>query len=214
MKMRYLILILIFILLINCDIGKPERTYIEPTFELYNPNFELDSISNIRIDGYYEIIERCGKYTIDGKNFYPNKPKYGFLHFFENGFCRVGIWNGVNKSLSDVEIQFQNGKGWVFDGLYQVNIDTIKIEYLYDVAIFNSSTYKKDELIGLIKENKIEFLEHSGAKYSYPINQSDSLTCSCIGRFKASNYENNWENELKHKIETNEIKTGHNTSYK
>ena len=217
--MRLLISFLIFGIIFSC--GQKEKTKGKPTelpefvleerkaeFQYYDAEFELDSTSKIRTDGYYEVTQIFGTYTTDLETYHTNKPKFGFVHFFNDGFCRVCSWNGIRKNPQDVEIAFEEGKGYVFNGMYKIVQDTVKIEYLYNPASPGAGqTDNRKTLIGVIKDNRINFISYGQTKYSYPNNPSDSLTSSCIGRFKLAEFDQSqWNNYLKENI-TKYIKT-------
>ena len=120
-NMRITLILLFFGLIISCkEKEKPTKLPIKLVqdekveMEYYNPEFKLDSKSELKTDGFYEVKEIFGTHTIDSKNYYTNKPKYGFVHFFDNGLCRIGLWNGIRKNSSDVKKDFEDGGAYVF----------------------------------------------------------------------------------------------------
>ncbi len=175
----------------------------KPEFEYYDAEFKLDSISNLRTNGYYEVTQIFGTYTTDLETYHTNKPKYGFVHFFKDGFCRVGSWNGIRKNPDDVKLAFKNDKGYVFNGMYKIELDTIRIEYLYNPASPGAGQRNnRNTLTGLIRENRIDFLYDGPTRFSFPTNQSDSLSSSCIGRFRKAEFnKSKWNNYLKDNID-------------
>ena len=175
----------------------------KPEFEYYDAEFELDTSLNLRTDGYYEVTQIFGTYTTDLKTYHTNKPKFGFVHFLKDGFCRVGSWNGIRKNPADVEKDFKEGKGYIFNGIYKIELDTIRIEYLYNpVSPGAGRRNNRNTLTGLIRDNRIDFLYEGRTQFSFPTNQSDSLTSSCIGRFRKSDFDNSqWNNYLKENID-------------
>ena len=208
---QILILLLIFTLVFSCKQKREDKPtkmpeFIiqdkKPEFEYYDAKFELDSSSNLLTDGYYEVTQIFGTYTTDLETYHTNKPKFGFVHFFKDGFCRVGSWNGIRKNSADVEKAFKKDKGYVFNGMYKIELDTIKIEYLYNPASPGAGQRNnRNTLIGLIRENRIDFLYDGRTRFSFPTNQSDSLTSSCIGRFRESDFDKSqWKNYLKENI--------------
>jgi hypothetical protein len=210
--MRTCFLILILGILASCNLEEKKISTKStdliteqkfPIFEFYNPDFVFDSTSNLRTDGYYEVKQIFGTYTTDMKTYHTNKPTYGFVHFFDDGFCRVCSWNGIRKNSAEIESAFQNDKGYIFNGIYQLQTDTVRIEYLYNPASPGAGqTNKRNTLLGLIKENRIDFLICGGIKYSFPQNPQDSLTSSCIGRFRKSEFDKStWSNYLKDNID-------------
>lgn len=197
-----IILILIFGIFFSCkENTKPNKTSDFLTkeqkieMEYYNPNFLLDSTSNLRTDGYYEIKEIFGTYTTDGTNFKTNKPKYGFLQFFEDGFCRVASWNGIYQNPTDVKKGFISGKGYIFYGLYQIESDTLQIEYLYNPASPGAGQSEhRSTLKGIIEPNRIVIKEDTNRIFSAPN--------SCVGTFiEMEIYNTNLKNYLKENIE-------------
>ncbi len=90
----------------------------------------------------------------------------------------------------------------MFNGIYKIESDTLKVEYLYNPASPGSGQKNnRNTFSGLIRENRINFILDGATKFSYPNNPSDSLTSSCIGRFKKAEFnESNWNNYLKKNI--------------
>ena len=150
----------------------------------YDDTFHFDPSLNLKVDGYYEIREMSGSYTTNGKDYYSNKPIYGFLQFFRDGFCKVGRWNGMFESSADIKKEMQNNNPHGYWGIYKIKGDTLYIEYLYTPASPGvDPSEERNTLVGLIKENKIIVTFFDNAKYSFPDIVEDSLTSSCIGKY-------------------------------
>jgi hypothetical protein len=169
----------------------------------YNPNFKLNSTTNLQTGGYYEIKQIFGTYTTDGTNFKVNRPKHGFLQFFKDGFCKVGYWNGIYENPVDVKNGFLDYKGYIFNGIYKIDSDTIKVEYLYNpISPGLGYSEHRNMLIATIKNNRLIITSDNYTVFSYPKNPADSLTSSCIGKFVSIDViENQHNNYLKENIE-------------
>ena len=165
--------------------------------EYYNPDFRIDSTSKLKTNGYYEVKE-YKTFDFEEKEDYYERPNYGFVHFFEDGFCRVGAWNGIHKYSVDVEKSFKEGKGHIFNGLYQIQSDTLRIEYLYNaVSPGAGQANSRHQLKAVVSEGKIIF----AGGYNYPYKHADTLTSRCVGTFIKAEYdENSWTNYLKENI--------------
>jgi hypothetical protein len=174
-----------------------QETEKKVIMEYYDSKFELEPTSRLRTDGYYEVRE-FKTYDFKEKEDYYERPNYGFVQFFKDGFCRVGAWNGIHKYSADVEKSFQEGTGYVFNGLYQVQSDTIRIEYLYNaISPGAGQANNRHQLLARILDEKIVFM----GGYIYPYKQADTLTSRCVGRFvKAEFDETKWTNHLKENI--------------
>lgn len=59
----------------------------------YKPDFTFDTNSRLKLNGYYQVREIFGSFTTNGKDYQTNKPTFGYLQFFPDGFCKVGWWN-------------------------------------------------------------------------------------------------------------------------
>ena len=173
----------------------------EVIMEYYNPKFKLDSTSNLRTDGYYEVKE-YKTFNTDETDEYYQRPNFGFVHFFDDGFCRVGLWNGMRKYSIDVKKDFETNEGYVLNGLYQITADTLKIEYLVNSKNpIPGHTQYRNTMSGLISNDKIIFIT-GRSNYIYPYKQADTLTSRCIGTFKVADYdESNLTNYLKENID-------------
>jgi len=176
-------------LLTSCNGGsthvpdKPEKPVEKIKMLYYNKAFTLDTTSNLRLDGYYQIRQIFGSYTTNGKD-HPNDPTYGYLQFFNDGFCKVGWWNGFFESPKEIKNEVQKNNAFGFWGIYKVNADTLYVEYLYNPSSPGVTPFEeRNTLVGLIKENEIIVKRHANIKFSYPEVEKDSLTSSCIGRF-------------------------------
>jgi len=164
-----------------------ETTDKEVIMEYYDPEFELEPSSNLRTNGYYEVKE-FKTYDFSEKEDYYERPNYGFVQFYKDGFCRVGAWNGIHKYSADVEKSFKDGKGYVFDGLYQIQSDTVRIEYLYNaVSPGAGQANSRHQLIARILDDKLIFM----GGYTYPYKNADTLTSRCVGRFVKAKYDEN-----------------------
>jgi hypothetical protein len=152
---------------------------------LYFDNaFSLDSSSQLRLDGYYLVRQIFGTFTTNGKDYRPHDPTYGYLQFFNDGFCKVGWWNGFFNSPSEIENHMLKNDAFGFWGIYKVHSDTLELEYLYNPSSPGVPPFEeRNTLVGLIKQNEIIITEHANIKYSFPKVPKDSLSSSCIGTF-------------------------------
>ena len=207
--MRLLFILLVSISFFSCKENK--RNTETPDFlkseekvvmEYYNPDFSLDPNTGLRTDGYYEVKE-FRTFDFEEKEDYYERPNYGFVQFSIDGFCRVGAWNGIHKYSAEVKKLFETGKGWIFNGLYQIKSDTLKIEYLYNaVSPGNGQANSRHTLTGLIANDKIIFIDTQISSYIYPNKHADTLTSRCVGTFIKAKYdEKTWTNYLKESID-------------
>jgi hypothetical protein len=150
----------------------------------YNPQFRPDTTSKLRLDGYYQIRQVFGSYTTNDKDYYPNKPTYGYIKFFSDGFCKVGWWNGFFQSPEEIRNQIAENKAFGFWGIYKTDKDTLQVEYLYNPASPGVQySEQKNTLTALIDNGQIIVTTHDNTKYSYPDNKEALATSSCIGTF-------------------------------
>ena len=201
-------IIILTYLLISCVGGSTQIVdkFEKPTEKVkmlyYDQAFTFDTTSKLRLDGYYQIRQIFGSYTTNDKDYYPNDPTFGYLHFFHDGFCKVGWWNGFFESPTEIKNEIANYKAFGFWGIYKLNGDTLQIEYLYNPASPGVNPFEaRNTLTALIKTNEIIVTIHDNIKYSFPEVEKDSLTSSCIGKFINVQTEyNKLDNYLKRNI--------------
>lgn len=196
--------------LISCNWDVPKSSAEKPQTEVsekvkllyYNPLFKLDTISKLRFDGYYQIRQVFGSYTTNDKDYYPNAPTYGYIQFFNDGFCKVGWWNGFFQSPEEIRNQIAENKAFGFWGIYKINKDTLLLEYLYNPASPGVQySEHRNTLTALIDNEQIAVTTHDHTKYSYPDNKEALATSSCIGTFvKLKTPYNSSDNYLKSEI--------------
>ncbi len=195
-----------------CDQKKTETSddqiQVQPAKKVkmlyYDPDFKFDTACKVRLDGYYQVIQIFGSYTTNGKDYYPNNPTYGYMQFFNDGFCKVGWWNGFFQSPTEIRNQMASNKAFGFWGIYKIVKDTLFVEYLYNPASPGvQHSEHRNTLSALIDTNEICVTLHDHIKYSYPEVKKDSLTSSCIGKFiKIQTTYNEADNYLKKEINT------------
>lgn len=192
-KMNHsLLLSALTLCLISCNWDTPKsseevsQTDVRDSVKMlyYNPHFKFDTTSKLQLDGYYQIQQVFGNYTTNGKDYHPNKPTYGYIRFFNDGFCKLGWWNGFFQSPEEIRNQIAENKAFGFWGIYKTNKDTLLLEYLYNPASPGVQyTEQRNMLTALIDEGKIIVTTHDNTKYSYPDNKEAVTTSSCIGTF-------------------------------
>lgn len=210
-NMNYSILLSVLtFILISCNWDNPKpseeisKTEVGDTVKMlyYDPHFNLDTSSKLRLDGYYQIRQVFGSYTTNNKDYYPNNPTFGYIQFFSDGFCKVGWWNGFFQSPEDIRTQIADNKAFGFWGIYKTNKDTLLIEYLYNPASPGLQyAEKRNTLTALIGQEIISVTTHDNTKYSYPDNKEALATSSCIGTFiNLKTSYNSVDNYLKKEI--------------
>lgn len=192
-KMNHpLLLRVLTFFLISCNWNTPKsseekpETVVRDTVKMlyYNPHFKVDSTSKLLLDGYYQIRQVFGSYTTNDKDYYPNNPTYGYIQFFNDGFCKVGWWNGFFQSPEEIRSQIAENKAFGFWGIYKTNKDTLLLEYLYNPASPGVQySEHRNTLTALIDNGQIVVTTHDNTKYSYPDNKEALATSSCIGTF-------------------------------
>lgn len=152
----------------------------------YDSSFKLPSNSLLRVDGFYQIEENFRTF-LQSQDSFDTKITLGFIQFFDDGFCRVGNWNGI---FSDKDQVFHTATsdsvwGWRW-GLYKLSKDTIKIEYTrkWEKSITKTKFYRV-EITGLLKADSILIIEDPPLEYSYPPDRTRSAQ-ACIGKFVQS----------------------------
>lgn len=150
----------------------------------YDPNFEFDTTSKLRLDGYYQIRQIFGSYTTNDKDYYSHDPTYGYIQFFNDGFCKVGWWNGFFQSPTEIKNQITNNTAFGFWGIYKIAKDTLIVEYLFNPASPGVQySEQRNILFALMDTDNITVTINDNIKYSYPEVMKDSLSSSCIGKF-------------------------------
>lgn len=94
----YIILIGLTVFINSCIGDTSKKSKVEspsqPTEKVkmlfYDPHFKFDTTSKLRLDGYYQIRQIFGSYTTNDKDYYLHDPTYGYIQFFNDGFCKVG----------------------------------------------------------------------------------------------------------------------------
>ncbi|KAF2519919.1 hypothetical protein E0W68_01450 [Flavobacterium salilacus subsp. salilacus] len=196
MKLRFFIFA-IAALLTSCKTQPEHNNQGKITIEFYDPGFTLDSLSDLRTDGYYEIKSISGTYTTDLIVYKRMPPTYGFIQFYKDGFCRIGPWNGLYESPEAIRQKVMLNNTYVHWGIYKISSDSLAIEFLDGRC--NES---RNTINAIINDEKIIITNLGIRKYSYTENKSDSLTSSCIGKFvQAELHYDEKDNYLKNNIE-------------
>jgi len=204
MKSIHLILSLFVLTICSCGSGSG----VIEKLRFYDPQFKLPKESRLRTDGFYQIesVTRTLNLSVDT---FTTSTTYGFINFFDDGFCRIGQWNGIyrngQEAFSTVTIDAPN-YGWTW-GLYKLMHDTVLIEtHAIDHShVFGNAPYYRNELTCILKNDTLFVVmvgnDESAFLYDYPL---DSTTSSqtCVGHFtKVEINENRFDNFLKREPE-------------
>lgn len=179
---------LLLIAVVVCCLACKDKTPLNQSTEevnmmFYKPDFKLSTLSGLRVDGYYEVKKVTSNSDME------NNALYGFIHFMDDGFCRISLWNGIQKNSMEVKSAFESSKG-VFYGIYEIKNDSLNIEYLYSPASPGYGKIEERHIINaVISEEKILIIKDRSNTYSYNSDSEGSSLESCIGTFVQAEYD-------------------------